>query len=333
MSLVIIQQDGKEIGSGLREIGEQARQFAQAAYSSNTARAYEGDWRDFVSFCECHGLSFLPASPATLAAYITERSKVHKVATLERRLAAITTRHNRAGLHIDTLDPIFRDTWRGIRKTKGRPQARKEPVLIDMLTQIVEQLPDTLLGLRDKALMLLGFSAALRRSELAALKTRDIRFAKEGLVITVGKSKTDQEGQGRNIAIPYARNQKICAARAVEGWIRATGRKDDEFLFCSVGRNNQPKASISTKMVALIIKKLVLKHAMAAGATREEAINFANEFGGHSLRAGFATSAAEAGVEERLIANQTGHKSMPVLRRYIRQGNLFRNHALNLMGM
>lgn len=252
----------------LSRVLENRLEYADKAYAENTAKAYSSDWRDFVSFCNEHGFTSLPAMPATLAAYITDRSSKHKVATLERRLAAIAVKHTRHGHHVDTKDPVFRDVWRGVRRTKGCAQTRKAPITKGLLINVVKLLPDSLLGHRDRALLLLGFAGALRRSEIANLKVSDIRFVEEGMVATLSKSKTDQERLGREIPIPFARNKDTCTVRAVKDWIAAASRKPEDFLFCSVGRKNVPGDSISPKMIGLVVKKHVITYARSAGASQ-----------------------------------------------------------------
>ena len=210
----------------------------------------------------------------------------------------------------------------GIRRTKGTAQRGKAPAVTSVVRAMVEGAPDRLLGLRDRALLLLGFAGAFWRSELVALDVEDLEFTAAGLVVTQRRSKTDQEGEGRKVGIPYGANPDTCPVRAVREWLDEAAVTLGP-VFRSVNRHGQVQPGrLSDKAVALVVKR----HAPAAGVDPAR-------YAGHSLRAGLATAAAAAGASERSIMNQTGHRSLPTLRRYIRDGQLFRDNAAAAAGL
>lgn len=304
-------------------LAQQAFDYAKRSRAENTKRAYRNDWQDFVTWCAEHGLQPLPASPQTVAAYLSDRAKTHRVSTLQRRLSAISQAHKAAGYRpVSTREEPLHSVWMGIKRAKGTAQEGKAPVLTDELRAMVATLPDSLLGIRDRALLLLGFAGAFRRSELVGLDVEDLTFTQGGLVVTIRRSKTDQEGQGEKIGIPFGAHEETCPVRAVQAWLTAAGIQEGP-LFRSVNRHGQVQPGrLSDKAVALVVKRT----AAAAGLDP-------TRYAGHSLRAGLATSAAAAGVEERNIMRQTRHRSVQMVRRYIRDGNLFRNNAAAAVGL
>ncbi len=257
-----------------------------------------------------------------MALYLTALAERCKVSTLQRRISAISQAHQAAQLDPPTRSLAVRTVMAGIRRAKGTAQAGKAAAVTDTIRMMVGTLPSSLLGLRDRALLLLGFAAALRRSELVGLDVGDVAFTRDGLVITLRRSKTDQEGQGRTIGIPPGANAVTCPVRALKGWIKAAGIEDGP-LFRAITRHGHiAPARLSDKAVALVVKRT----AQAAGLDP-------SVFAGHSLRAGLATSAAAAGVSERAIMAQTGHRSVAIARRYIREGSLFRENAAAAVGL
>lgn len=315
-------RSGQELGH-LADVAERTREYIAASKAANTVRAYRADWQHFSAWCAAQGLDALPASPQTLALYLTAHAMALKTSTLQRRLSAISQAHQHAGQASPTADPIARATWAGIRRAHGTAQRQKAPAVVDQLRAMLEALPPGLIGARDRALLLLGFSGAFRRSELVSLDVGDVQITRAGLVVTLRRSKTDQLGEGRKIGIPNGTAAATCPVAAVKGWLKLAGIRDGP-LFRPINRHGQLGAGrLSDRAVALVIKR----HAAAAGLDPEE-------YSGHSLRAGFATSAAAAGVEERHIAQQTGHRSMTVLRRYIRDGELLgQSNAAGRVGL
>ena len=306
----------------LGDVEDQARAYVQAAKAANTRRAYAADWRDFTSWCEATGLPALPAAPETVTLYVTARAETSKVATIQRRLIAISQAHQASRLDSPTKSILVRETMKGIRRVKGTAQAGKAPTLTADIRAMVAALSSSPIGDRDRALLLLGFAGAFRRSELVALDVADLQFNRQGVVVTLRRSKTDQEGQGRAIGIPHGANAATCPVKALRAWLKAAGI-DEGPIFRPVNRHGHiAPARLSAGAVADVVKRC----ARAAGL---DPANYA----GHSLRAGLATSAAAAGVSERAIMAQTGHRSVAIARRYIREGSLFRENAAGAVGL
>jgi integrase len=301
----------------------QVREYVRASKAENTLRGYQSDWRDFCSWCESHGgLCPLPASADAVAAYIAECAGHLKPGSIQRRLNAIAEAHKAAGLDSPTHAAIVRNTLKGIRRTLGTAPAQKAPALPDDIRAIVAATDAGLIGARDRALILLGFAGAFRRSELVGLDVEDCAFGKDGLTITMRRSKVDQEGQGRKIGIPYGSNPDTCPVRNLQDWIAHAGVTAGP-LFRSINRHGQVQAGrLSGIDVARVTKKL------AARAGIDPA-----KYAGHSLRAGHATAAAIAGASERSIMRQTGHRSVQMVRRYIRDGNLFKENSAGKLGL
>jgi integrase len=237
-------------------------------------------------------------------------------------VSAISQAHQFAGFVSPTQDIQVRAVMAGIRRAKGTAQIGKRPVLTDDLRRIAALLPDTINGVRDRALLLLGFAGAFRRSELVALDVEDLSFKKEGLTVSIRRSKTDQEGQGRTVGIPYGSNPATCPLRSVQAWLEMLPDGSGP-IFRAINRHKQISTKrLSDKAVALILKRWTGRIGL------EE-----QHFAGHSLRAGLATAAASAGVSERAIMAQTGHRSLATVRKYIREGALFLDNAAAKVGL
>ena len=274
--------------------------------ANNTLRAYQSDFRDFSAFCAKNGFSSLPTQPKIIALYITHLSKSSKFSTLKRRIASISVLHKLKGHYLDTKHPIIMENLHGIKRTLGTRQKAKKPLLINDLKLIIKAIDEE--KIRDKALILIGFSGGFRRSELVNIHYDDIEFVTEGVKILIKRSKTDQSGEGSVKAIPYFDNQEFCPVVALKNYVSK-----------KFSNTNEGKIfNIADKSVALIIKR----YAEKAGLDP-------SKYAGHSLRSGFATTAAEFGAEERNIMAMTGHKTTQMVRRYIQEANLFKNNALN----
>ena len=299
----------------------QADDYIRASRSPNTLRAYRSDWQQFVGWCNRRRLASLPAVEATVCRYLAEQAEQNKVSTLARRVASISQAHQAAGLASPTQSLSVRATLKGIRRKKTSLTTEKAPVLVADLRKMVDTLGGSLMGKRDRALLLVGFAGAFRRSELVSLNVADVTFDPNGLTIRLRRSKTDQEGEGRKVGLPYGSNLATCPVRALQEWLSA-GSIIEGALFVGINRHGTPQGRLSACAVALIVKKVVA----AAGLNPDL-------YAGHSLRAGLATSAAMAGVSERSIMNQTGHKSVMMVRRYIRDGSLFRENAAAEIGL
>ncbi|MEN9933432.1 MAG: hypothetical protein RLZZ387_11 [Chloroflexota bacterium] len=306
----------------LQPTAERARAYALKGKAASTQRAYRTDWAHFTAWCAEHDRQPLPATPATIILYVCDLAEHVKVATIDRRLTSIGQAHKMAKLPLPTKDVDVELTMRGIRREKGVAPDVKAPAVTDIIRQMVEALPETVQGTRDSALLLIGFAGAFRRSELVSLDVADVQFTNDGVIARLRRSKTDQEGQGMTKGIPYGSIPHTCPVRALRRWLEMSSLTEGP-LFRPIDRhgNIRPRR-LTDHSVARIVKR-------AAGAAGLDP----KQFSGHSLRAGLATAAAQAGVSERVIMQQTGHKNLAVLRRYIREGSLFRENAAAKVGL
>lgn len=325
--------------TGLQAFADRARDYADQARATNTRRAYASDVRAFAAWCEARGEADMPASPAAVLAYLIDHATTLSVATLQRRLAAIRERHAAAGLSLDTSSAAFRDAWRGIKRAHGRPAAKKRPLMTVDLRRAVATLPDTLAGRRDRALILVGFAAALRRSELAGLEVtrRDgaawIEERPDGLVIHLARSKTDQQGEGVEVGVPYGSNLETCPVRSYRAWIKAAKLKAGP-AFRPIDRHGRlGSEAVTDRAVARIVQRTVEAAALADGHSPEEAHRLAAAFAGHSLRSGLATSAAANDAPGHAIQRQLRHKRFDTTSGYIRSGQLFKQNPAGMAGL
>jgi len=301
----------KDIISKINELEKETNINLGSSKSLNTLRAYRSDFSDFKIFCLDLSLPFLPTNPKVVSLYLTHLSKSSKYSTLKRRIASINVVHNLKGHHIDTKHPIIRDNLEGIKRKIGTYQNGKKPLLINSLHKIIDvidinKVNKYITSVRDKAIILIGFSGGFRRSEVVNLRDSDLEFVTEGLKISLRRSKSDQYGEGMVKAIPYFNNKKYCAVIALQDWLSAR-TINNELIF-----------PYSDKTVSLILKKYLNLIGLDS-----------HLYSGHSLRSGFATSTAAHGANERSIMAMTGHKSTEMVRRYIKESNLFRNNALD----
>ena len=301
---------------------EQVHEFIRASKAENTLRGYNSDWRAFCAWCESHDVRPLPGAAEAVAAYIAECAPRLKPGSIQRILNAIAEAHKAAGRESPTHNALVRNTMKGIRRTMGTAPAQKAAALTADIRTMVEAAGDGTIGARDRALILLGFAGAFRRSELVGLDVEDCAFGKDGLTIALRRSKTDQDGAGRKIGIPYGSNPEKCPVRTLQAWIELAGISAGP-LFRSVSRHGRVEpCRLSGIDVARIVKKLALRAGLDPA-----------KYAGHSLRAGHATAAAMSGASERSIMNQTGHRSVQMVRRYIREGSLFRENSAGKLGL
>ena len=307
----IYADDGQALAvvGGQVQLPDSVRQFLSAAIADNTRKAYQTDLADFFKW---GGL--LPCTPELLAQYLSFRAQTLSPVTLTRRTVAISRAHTSRGLTDPAKTDLVRTVLRGIRRKNAQPQRQVQPLLKADLLAITDSLTSTTKGLRDRALLLIGFSAALRRSELVALDYTDIQFVNEGLALTIRRSKTDQEGAGRRIGIPYGRTS-ACPVKALQHWLARADIASGP-IFRSVNKVGAVGSRLSDHAVANIVKT----HAQAVGLN-------ADQFSGHSLRSGLVTSAAQAGISVNKIMAQTGHRSSAMVARYIRDAQIFENNA------
>ena len=304
-----------DIISKINDLKKETNINLSSSKSLNTLRAYRSDFADFKVFCLDLSLPFLPTNPKVISLYLTHLSKSSKYSTLKRRIASINVVHNLKGHHIDTKHPIIRDNLEGIKRKIGTYQNGKKPLLINTLHTIVDlidvnKVNKYIISVRDKAIILIGFSGGFRRSEVVNLRNSDLEFVAEGVKISLRKSKSDQYGEGMIKAIPYFNNKKYCAVVALQEWLSAR-KVNNELIF-----------PYSDKTVSLILKKYLNLIGLDS-----------HLYSGHSLRSGFATSTAAHGADERSIMAMTGHKSTEMVRRYIKEANLFKNNALNKINL
>jgi len=309
-SILNIKPKINNISKNIKELEEETLRNLRNSKANNTLRAYKADYKDFTLFCSKNGFQSMPTQPRTMALYLTFLSKTSKYSTLKRRLASINVLHKMKGYYIDTKHPIIMENLMGIKRVNGSNQKGKKPILISDLKLLIkainQSMEKNLRKIRDKTIVLLGFSGGFRRSELVSIEYEDLEFVTEGVKIFIKRSKTDQSGEGMTKAIPYFDNEEFCPVNALKNWIKISEIKKGKIF------------QISDKGVALIIKK----YANQAGLDGKR-------YAGHSLRSGFATSTADSGAEERSIMAMTGHKSTEMVRRYIKESNLFKNNALN----
>ena len=304
-----------DIINKINELEKETNINLGSSKSLNTLRAYRSDFLDFKNFCLDLYFSYLPTNNKAISLYLTHLSKTSKFSTLKRRLASINVIHKLKGHYIDIKNPLIRNNLDGIKRRIGIYQKGKKPLLINNLYKIIDviesnKINNYIRSVRDKAILLLGFSGGFRRSEIVKLKKSDLDFVREGLKINIAKSKSDQYGEGMIKAIPYFNNKKYCTILAVQDWL-SVNKKENDFIF-----------PYSDKMISLIVKKYLNLIGLDG-----------NLYSGHSLRSGFATSAAASGADERSIMTMTGHKSVEMVRRYIKEENLFKNNALNKLNI
>ena len=291
--------------------------------ANNTIRAYKSDFRDFGLFCSQNGFKSLPTDPRTVSLYLTYLStKEIKVSTLKRRLVSIGVIHNLKGHYLDTKHPSIIENIMGIKRRKGSIQKGKKPLLINNLKKIIDvidnEISEEVKRLRDRSIILIGFSGGFRRNEIVSLDHDDLDFVTEGLKINLKKSKTDQFGEGVIKGLPYFDNSQYCPVISAKKWIEVSNIKSGP-LFRRFSKGSKlTENRLTDQTIALLIKNYL----RLAGIDNKN-------YSAHSLRSGFASSAAESGAEERSIMAMTGHKSTEMVRRYIKEANLFKNNALN----
>ena len=311
-----------DLTTDLKILHEATLENLKNSKANNTLRAYKSDFKDFGAFCYKHGLSSLPTDPKIVSLYLTHLSKSSKISTLRRRLVSISMMHKLKGHYLDTKHPIIVENLIGIRRVKGSIQKGKKPILINHLKLIInsinQQNSNEIKKLRDKSIILIGFSGGFRRTELISINYEDLEFVPEGLKIAITKSKTDQLGEGMIKGLPYFSDENYCPVINLRKWLQisniTSGPIFRRFSKGSIITNNR----LTDQSVVLLIKE----HLRLAGIENKN-------FSGHSLRSGFATVAADSGADERSIMAMTGHKTTQMVRRYIREANLFKNNALN----
>lgn len=303
--------------STLDALVDRARAYAVDSRSASTRRAYVTDFRAFETWCAAHGVSAIPAEPTLVAVYASALADAgKKVSSIERALSAIAHAQRTRGIDWPRSHPVLAEVLRGIRRRLGVAPQKKAPVCDDELAALVATLEDGMAGLRDHALLTLGWFSALRRASLVALNVADIARPREGLLVTVRRSKTDQEGRGKVLAIAYASKPELCAVRSLEAWLSASGITEGP-IFRGVDRTGHVrKTRLSDRSVALIVQRC----AKCAGLDPMK-------LAAHSLRSGFMTTAARRGKSLDAIMRQTDHRTERVARGYIQHAKMFDDNA------
>ena len=312
-----------DIITDIKALQEETLLNLQSSKANNTVRAYKSDFNDFGIFCAQNGFKSLPSDPKIVSLYLTHLStKDAKMSTLKRRLVSIGVIHKLKGHYLDTKHPAIIENIMGIKRRKGSIQKSKKPILINSLKIIInaidQQNKEEIKKLRDRSIILIGFSGGFRRNEIVSLDYDDLDFVPEGLKINLKRSKTDQFGEGFMKALPYFDSPQYCPVVSLKNWLDISKITSGPVFRRFVKGSKLSENRLTDQTVALIIKKYL----NLAGIDSKH-------YSGHSLRSGFATSAAESGVEERSIMAMTGHKSTEMVRRYIKEANLFKNNALN----
>jgi len=312
-----------DIITDIKALQEETLLNLQNSKANNTVRAYKSDFNDFSLFCAQNGFKSLPSEPKIVSLYLTYLStKEVKISTLKRRLVSIGVIHKLKGHYLDTKHPSIIENIMGIKRRKGSIQKSKKPLLINNLKKIInaidEQKKEEIKKYRDRTIILIGFSGGFRRNEIVSLDYDDLDFVTEGLKINLRRSKTDQFGEGFKKALPYFDNSQYCPVSSLKNWLEISKINSGPVFRRFVKGSKLSENRLTDQTVALLIKEYLNLTGMDS-----------KNYSGHSLRSGFATSAAETGVEERSIMAMTGHKSTEMVRRYIKESNLFKNNALN----
>ena len=311
-----------ELLTDVKRLHEETLENLKSSKANNTLRAYKSDFRDFDAFCAKHGFNSIPTDPKVVSLYLTHLSASSKISTLRRRLVSIGVVHKIKGHYLDTKHPVIIENLMGIKRKKGSIQIGKKPILINHLKQIIniidEQKIEKIKKLRNRTLILLGFSGGFRRTELISVDYEDLDFVDEGVKITLRRSKTDQFGEGQIKGLPFFTNEKYCPVRSLKNWLNLSKIKNGPIFRRFAKGSILTCHRLTDQSVVLIIKDCL----SLAGIENKD-------FSGHSLRSGFATVAADSGADERSIMAMTGHKTTQMVRRYIRDANIFKNSALS----
>ncbi|MDB4339741.1 site-specific integrase [Pelagibacteraceae bacterium] len=311
-----------ELLTDVKKLHDETLENLKSSKANNTLRAYKSDFNDFGAFCAKHGFSSMPTEPKVVSLYLTHLSANSKISTLRRRLVSIGVVHKFKGHYLDTKHPVIIENLMGIKRKKGSIQIGKKPILINHLKQIMnvidEQKIEKIKKLRNRTLILIGFGGGFRRTELISIDHEDIDLVEEGVKITLRRSKTDQFGEGLVKGLPYFTNEKYCPVTSLKNWLNLSKIKTGPIFRRFAKGSILTSHRLTDQSVALIIKDCL----KLAGIENQN-------FSGHSLRSGFATVAADSGADERSIMAMTGHKTTQMVRRYIRDANIFKNNALS----
>lgn len=322
MNSELISQENRFLSNEISELQNDAKKHLANSKAENTKRAYRTDWTQFSKWCKKNGLIALPAASETVVYYITFLGKTLKATTIKRKITAISQRHETAGYQSPTKTALVKGVWDGIQRSIGIKEEGKDALWLNDLRQIIEAIPqNTLSGVRNRALLVLGWAGALRRSELVGLNSEDVSKTRDGLILHLNRSKTDQNGEGQDVALPYGSNPLTCPVRSLEDWLAGSGISEGP-LFRRIDRHGNILERLTPQSVRLIVKKCC------------ETVGMDSEkYGAHSLRSGFCSTAAKAGKAEHQIMKQTRHKRSDSLQRYIKKATLFDDNAASGIGL
>lgn len=355
--LVVVTPELQELASP--ELNIYSNSYTKYSKARNTLDAYKSDWADFHAWCIKRQCRCFPADPRDVADYLEDRAtnswigplgknkklqekQPLKWNSLQRRLTTISKMHKQLNLPFNPNDQAIKDTLSGIKRKLSEEQVhrieetRKSPTLIDEIRKMIQAIPvekegrDHLIGIRDRALLLIGFAGALRRSEIAKIHLEHLTFVKEGIELLIPWSKTGR----RDIAIPYGSNPETCPVRTVQDWIKAAGINEGP-LFRPINKWGQMQDSaITDKAVVLVIQRNpYIMEKVRSAVEKNSVTSEVPNFGGHSLRAGFVTQSILNGVPEHVIMAHTGHKKSDTLKKYIRQTNKWKDNAATKLGL
>ncbi|MEA3318424.1 MAG: site-specific integrase [Bacillota bacterium] len=320
MNIELKNQKEHSLSTEILELQEEAKKHLANSKADNTKRAYRSDWTRFSKWCEKNEFCDLPATPETLVYYITYLGKTLKASSIKRKITAISQRHETAGYSGPTKTALVRGVWDGIQRSIGTKEEGKEALWLDELRQIIQTISqDKIIGVRNRAMLVMGWAAA--RSELVTLNVEDILITRDGLILDLGSSKTDQKGEGQDVALPYGSYRLACPVRSIEDWL-ATSCITEGPLFRRIDRHENIMGRLTPQSVRLIVRDCCEK----VGLNPER-------YGAHSLRSGFCSTAAKAGKAEHQIMKQTRHKRSDSLQRYIKKANLFDDNASSGIGL
>lgn len=318
----LIRLEENALSTELMELHEEAKIHLSHSKSDNTKRAYRSDWLQFANWSEENGREPLPATPETIVYFITMLGKTHKASSIKRKMTAISQRHETAGFPSPTKTALVKGVWDGLQRKIGIKEEGKEALWLDELRAVVQAIPQhRLIGIRNRSILIIGWAGALRRSELAGLDVEDVTKTRAGLILHLNRSKTDQKGEGQEIALPYGSNPFTCPVRSLEDWLAASGITEGP-LFRRIDRHGNLYDRLTDQSIRLIVKRSCEK----VGLDPEQ-------YGAHSLRSGFCSTAARAGKAEHQIMKQTRHKRTDSLQRYIRKANQFEDNAASGIGL
>ncbi len=309
--------------TSLQEHLERVSHYAESALSANTRRGYRADWTDFSVWCKARSADSLPASPETVASYLADRAQSLRTSTLARRKVAISQAHELAGMPSPCKDARVRTVWQGIAREHGAPPVKKRALALSDLRMLVASCGDDLIGRRDRAILLVGFTSGMRRSEIVSLNVQDMVVEEgEGIKFLLRRSKTDQHGAGREIGVPVGRQSATCPVLAIRAWIHAAGISEGP-LFRSFSRwGTIRNRRLSAFGISLIIKRRTASLGLDS-----------RQYSGHSLRSGLVSACAKANVPEHAIMKATGHRSVATLRQYIQSASVLRDHPAKSLDM